>query len=206
MDMIQASWVDLVILGLLGFGMVRGRTRGMSQEVLDLLKWLFAVLLSIYLYKPIGGLLAEHTPLTFLHGYLITYTLIILTVYLIFSKLKTAYSERIVEKDAFGDGEYYLGIFSGLLRYCCVILILMNFLHARHYFPYEANARVESQMKDFGMVFFTVPGLQKEVFQQSVFGRFTSNTLIPFMVEPTPAQDKDIDRYRRSVRARERRR
>ena len=52
------SWVDLLTLALVIAGVCRGRKRGMSEELLDLIKWLLTVVIAGRLYQPLGRVLA----------------------------------------------------------------------------------------------------------------------------------------------------
>ena len=205
MDYIRISWVDLVIVTLLVVGMVRGQKRGISQELLDLLKWAVALVAGAFLYYPLGTLLASYTPLSHLTSFVGVYVIIVLASVLSFSAIKKAVGEKLMSSDAFGDGEYYLGIFGGLTRYLCVILLVLSLINARHYQGHEAQARVQSQLNNFGMVFFTMPEFQEEVFQQSMLGRLTQDYLSLLLIVPTPADDKVLAAHRRAVQARERR-
>ena len=203
MENIQFSWVDLVIVVLLIVGMVHGRKRGASLELLDVIKWMVVVVAGAVLYRPVGDFLASTTPLTHLLSYIVVYVFTMLVTLYTFAAIKTSVGEKILTSDAFGDGEYYLGIFAGFTRYFCVILVVLSLINARHYQPHEANARIESQMYNFGMVFFTMPGFQKEVFQQAMLGRLTQDYLSLALIEPTPSDDNVMGAHRRAVKARE---
>ena len=50
----QLTWFDLVVLGLVAYGIFRGRKRGMSEELLDVFQWLCIVVLGALLYSPLG--------------------------------------------------------------------------------------------------------------------------------------------------------
>ena len=78
------SWVDLLAVGLLVVGIIRGRTRGMSEELLDLVKWLITVVAAGNLYQPLGQFLAESTPFSLLSCYVAVYCGLIIVIKLIF--------------------------------------------------------------------------------------------------------------------------
>lgn len=202
-EKLPIGWFDLVLVTLLIIGMVRGRKRGVSEELLDVLKWLSIVLVGTFLYRPVGDLLVSLTPFSHLSCYVGTYGIIVATGWMIFASIKQAVGEKVVASEAFGDGEYYLGIFAGGFRYACIILVVLTFIHARQYQPHEANTQVASQMKDFGMVFFTVPILQDEVFKYSFLGRQIDTYLTPFMIEPIALESKGLGQKGSAVRARE---
>src|SRR5881394_2125757 len=51
------SWVDCAVLILLVVGLWRGRKRGMSEELLDIVKWAIIVVAAGILYEPGGRFL-----------------------------------------------------------------------------------------------------------------------------------------------------
>lgn len=204
MEYLQISWVDLVLASVLVIGMARGRKRGISEELLDMLKWLFIVLVGAVAYAPLGDLMADLTPFSHYSCYVAVYGFVVLAGLILFSSIKTAVGEKIVASEAFGDGEYYLGIFAGAFRYCLIILVVLSFIGARQYQPHEANSRVQSQMKNFGMVFFTMPQFQDEVFKHSFLGRQVDEYLSPFMIRPTTSENKALGSSNRRVNARDR--
>ena len=53
------GWVDLLVVVLLVVGVLRGRKRGMSEELLDVIKWSLIVLVAGLLYEPGGRWLAN---------------------------------------------------------------------------------------------------------------------------------------------------
>ena len=55
------SWVDVMVVALLGVGIWRGRKRGMSEELLDIVKWALIVVVAGFLYEPGGRFLTSMT-------------------------------------------------------------------------------------------------------------------------------------------------
>jgi uncharacterized membrane protein required for colicin V production len=201
MQIYQPSWVDLAIVAILFLGMVRGKKRGMSEELLDVIKWIIVVVAGAYLYEPLGGYLADVTPFSLLSCFITVYSLIILSVVLVFGSIKQAVGEKILESDAFGDAEYYLGIVAGFVRYACVLLVVMSLIHARHYTADEIAQNRKVQMDNFGMVFYTLYEFQGDVFNESILGRSTKDYLSPYLIRSTSPEQKSLGRN--GVRARE---
>ena len=56
-ETLSLSWVDLAVALLLGVGLWRGRKRGLSEELLDIIKWTLIVLVAGLLYEPGGRFL-----------------------------------------------------------------------------------------------------------------------------------------------------
>lgn len=206
MEALSVSWVDFVVVAVLGFGLWRGRKRGMSEEFLDIVKWVVTVLAAGFLYQPVGQLLSQSTSvLSTLACYVGTYLTLVLVIAIVFSYIKRGAGEKITGSDAFGSGEYYLGMISGTLRYGCILLVTFAFLNARAYSPEEIKASERYQLDNFGSSFFmTLPDLQREVFAQSMAGRCVRDYLGFVLIQPTPAGGKQLGGAENIAHARER--
>lgn len=181
------SWVDFVVLLVLGFGIWRGRKRGMSEECVDIVKWFVTVLAAGLLYRPLGQLLHETAGVFGLLGsYITAYLLVLLLVAIVFSYIRRGVGDKLIGSDVFGSGEYYLGMLSGMGRYTCILIVAFAFLHARYFSPEELKANEKYQLDNFGSNFFiTLPDLQREVFSQSIAGRCVKEFLGFVLIEST---------------------
>jgi uncharacterized membrane protein required for colicin V production len=182
------SWVDLAVALLLVVGLWRGRKRGMSEELLDIIKWAVIVVAAAFLYGPGGKLLASMSLFSPLSCYLTVYLGVMLVVMTVFGFIRRGAGAKLVGSDVFGSAEYYLGMVAGFFRYTCIILVVMAFLNARYYTPEELRATAKYQQDNFGSSFFpTLPDLQQEVFTRSYSGRFTREYLNVVLIQPTPS-------------------
>lgn len=170
---IGVSWVDFVVVLVLGFGIWRGRSRGMSEELVDIVKWVITVISGALLYGPLSILIQESTRVfTPLTASLIAYLTIVVVIAVAFFYIRKHTEERLTGSDTFGTGEYYLGMLSGMSRYACILIVAFAFLNARQYSAEELKASEKYQMDNFGSNFFmTIPDLQRAVFTESIFGR-----------------------------------
>ncbi len=167
------SWVDFVVVLVLGFGIWRGRKRGMSEELVDIVKWVITVIAAALLYRPLSVILQQSTSFfSPLAGSVTAYLSIVAIIAVAFFYIRKRTEEKLTGSDTFGSGEYYLGMISGMARYACVLIVAFAFLHARQYSADEIKASEKYQMDNFGSHFFlTLPDLQRAVFSQSIFGR-----------------------------------
>lgn len=206
MQSISVSWVDIVVVGALGFGLWRGRKRGMSEEFLDIVKWVVTVIAGGFLYQPIGQLLSQSTSVvSTLACYIGTYLALVLIIAIAFSYIKRGLGEKLSGSDAFGSAEYYLGMISGTFRYACILIVAFSFLNARAYSPEEIKASEKYQLDNFGSSFFlTLPDLQREVFSQSVAGRAVREYLGFALIQPTAPGGKQLGGANNIAHARER--
>jgi len=192
-DPARLSWVDLVIIGLLIIGVLRGRKRGMSEELLDLLKWLLIVVVAAQFYQPVGDLIAVNSMFSRLSWYLAIYVTIILAVKIIFSLIKKRVGEKLVGSDIFGRAEYYLGMSAGAVRYACVIIVIMAVIHARLFTREEIDDDRKMQTENFGTISFpTHASLQQEIFEKSFIGSAVKDHLSLLLIKATPPEQKGL--------------
>lgn len=203
METLGIGWVDLLVVTLLIIGVVRGRKRGMSEEVLDVIKWVLILGVGSLCYAPIGGILSDATPFSRLSAYLTTYLVIIAVFMVVFSFLKRQLGGKILGSDTFGNAEYYLGMCAGGVRYASMIFVAMALLHARYYSPADVKAELKYQIDTYGSNIF--PGLcnfQHMVFTESMAGRLTESFLPVLLIKPTAPEDKGLSTAR-LIKARE---
>lgn len=187
------SWVDLLVVVLLMVGVLRGRKRGMSEELLDVIKWAVIVVAAAALYAPLGQYLSKVSLFSLLSCYVGVYGLVVLLTMLLFSFLRHNVGAKLVGSDTFGSAEYYLGMMAGCFRYACIILVGMAFLNARYYSPAEVRAKSKYQHDNFGSSFFlTLPDIQQEVFVDSLTGRIAHNYLNIALIRPTVGSSKPV--------------
>lgn len=191
-DSFGVNWIDLLIVGLLIVGLFRGRKRGMSEELLDVLKWTIILVLAGVAYEPFGRMMSSGSMFSLLSCYLTAYMLILLTIVLLFAYVRRRVGDKLLSRDAFGNAEYYLGMMAGAYRYTCVILVCMAFLNARYYSVGEIRAQAHFQKDNFGDISFPTLGeFQHTVFQGSLMGRLAQDYLHPLLIRPTAPGVKD---------------
>ena len=130
LDNLPVNWFDAVVLGMLIIGLFRGRKRGMSKEILPLLKWVSLVLVCGFWYPMAAQLLVNTASLGQVPSCIFGYLLLAFVVVLVFMFLKWLLASRLGENNLFGGGEYYLGMLSGMIRFACMLLAVLALLNA----------------------------------------------------------------------------
>lgn len=197
----QLTLFDLLVLGLIGYGVFRGRKRGMSEELLDVFQWLLIVVLGALIYSPLGKLVSRTAGFSLLLSNIIGYVLIALVIKLVFSMIKRNVGEKLVHADTFGRFEYYLGMIAGTVRCLCILIFALSFLHAKYISDAERAATAKMQQDNFGSISFpTLGSLQQTIFYESYSGKFIKKNLQAQMIKPTgaagPAPSDTIGRRR----------
>jgi uncharacterized membrane protein required for colicin V production len=202
------NWFDVALVLILGFGFWRGRKHGMSREFLKVTMWLSIVLAAGFGYAILGDYFVEQKIIKSVFGtqvtektaaYISAYLLIAFVVWIVFVFISSGLKKKLEGSNAFGSGEYYLGITSGMIRWACITVFALALLHAPVYTKAEIAAKQAYNnrwygggMKDFKGDFFpTLDELQEAVFDDSLLGpsiRSGVNSLLINSV--TPAKQK----------------
>lgn len=184
---LSIAYIDLVVVALIAFGIFQGRKRGISGELLDVVKWIGIVVVGGMGYQPLTRMLGSYVPeMSHLTGYILVYCGVILLFMLVFGSLKHTFGEKIAAGDTFGAAEYYLGMVAGAVRFCCIIVATMALIHAREYTRVEVQAREKQQEDNFGSIrFFRLYSLQADIFQSSLTGRTLEQIAPSLLIKAT---------------------
>jgi uncharacterized membrane protein required for colicin V production len=196
------NWFDIAVVGLLIFAFYRGRKNGMSREALPTAFWLVVVIGAGFGYSVLGDLLQRTGVISKVFGKsvnehtfscVICYLAITLVVFLIYSQLAKVFREKVSGSNAFGGGEYYLGIIAGIIRFSCILIFFLAFLNA----PYYSDADIAAQKaynnrwfgggeKNFsGDLIPSVSEVQDSVFRQSLIGQAIKSNLGVLLIQGT---------------------
>jgi membrane protein required for colicin V production len=189
------NYVDVIIVVLLVVGIFRGRKRGMSEELLTFLQWLIIVIGGSFVYQPLGGLIKQMAPFSLLVCHVMAYVLFALVVKLLFSQIQRAVGEKILGSNAFGISEYYLGMLAGMIRFGCVMLMIMALVNAREITQQERIEMAQFQSKNFeGISFPTFGSLQQSILVESFGGSQVKQHLGFLLIKSTTWQSAPLRR------------
>jgi uncharacterized membrane protein required for colicin V production len=189
------NWFDIALVLFLVAGAFRGRKRGMSQELLPLLKWVTVVAVCGFFYLPVAEMISQSTVASLLSASYMAYLGMALLVVLVFMLISSQLGGKIVGSDMFGKSEYYLGILSGMVRFACILVFGLSLLNARSFTQKEIDARNRYVQYNYSNDFF--PALfqvQDQVFRESLAGPMIHSQLGCVLIQPVPAETKPIKR------------
>jgi uncharacterized membrane protein required for colicin V production len=183
---------DCIFLGTLTAGLLRGRKVGMSEELLSLLKWLSVVVIGAIAYQPLGQLFAAYNRVfSLLSCYIMAYITATLLILGTFALIKRSFGGKLLGSDVFGRAEYYLGMGSGLVRFCCILIACLAILNARSYSTAEVRAMENFQNREFGSNYFpTYYSVQATVFENSLCGPWIRDYLGFLLIKRTQPENK----------------
>ncbi len=187
------GWVDFVTILVVLIGVVRGRKRGLSEELLDTTMWLIIVIAGAFLYRIMGNILVQKPILSLLTYYILSYIAVALAVKIIFVFIKKKFGQKMVESDIFGRLEFYGGMAAGSVRFLCMYLFALSLLHAPHYSPEYWEQRAKDVDYNYGSDFFPHPcKIQRSVFENSFTGKNTKKYLAILLIEQTDGSSRSV--------------
>ncbi len=189
------NWFDLLFACVLIAGVLRGRKNGMSGELLLLLQWVTILFACAKMYESLGATLAATAQMSRLSSYLIAYVGIAILVKAIFSLIRHVLKGKLLSADFFGKTEYYLGMIAGMVRFSCVVLVLLALLNARQFTEAEILRDLQFQREAYGAHFFPkLYTVQQQVFERSATGLFIRQNLGGLLITPTPPESVKFQR------------
>jgi uncharacterized membrane protein required for colicin V production len=194
LDQLPINFFDLVVIVVVVAGIARGRKHGMSEELLSLLAWLAILFGCAAVYEPAGLMVGSFTKMfDRLSCYLLAYVGGALLVLLLFAGIKRALDGKLLGSDIFGRLEYYLGMGSGVVRFCCMLLAALALLNARYFSPTEVRAMQRYQDDVYGSDYFpTLHSVQATVFDKSLTGPWIKQNLGFLLIKPTEPENKEL--------------
>ena len=179
------NYIDGVFAVWLVVGVILGRRRGMTKELLPTLKWLGVVLLAGLFYLPASGFIFKNANGAFslLTSKISAYVAIALGVNLIFLSVKQAIGEKLTGSDYFGRAEYYLGMISGFIHAACIIIVMIALMNARVYSDAELAEEIKIQKKNFEDIRFpTYISVQHAILKESFSGKLIKGNLYSVLI------------------------
>ena len=184
-DELGLSWFDIAVVVLLWIGVMRGRARGISNQIVELFQWLLTVFLGVMLYVPIGRALQPHLQVSTVAAHAIAFLLVAGVVKLIAARLANAFSERLLNGDYFGSWEYPLGVVAGALIHAAMLMAALSLVRVKLVTPDEFARSQKKEGAEMGSEFLPDMGrLQAEIFRQSPTGRFIERECAHLMIQP----------------------
>lgn len=185
LDELNLAWFDGAALLLLWIGLIRGRTKGISGQLLELLQWLGTVFLGALLYRPVGHWLQPHLQVSSVAANVIAFLLIAGLLKLAIARLENGISEKLLSGDYFGRMEYPLGMLAGVLIHAAMLLAALSLTRARLVTTEELNLARKKQLAELGSNFFPDLGkVQEEIFEKSMSGRFINQHFAQHLIQP----------------------
>jgi len=190
------NYFDVFVIVWLLIGLLRGRKRGLSQELLPTLQWLGIVIVGGMFYWTLSPQVHQYAQLSALWSNIWAYLLIALGIHLIYLWFKQMLATKLVEKDPFGRAEFYVGMMAGVVRFGCMLLAAMCLMNSRVVTATELAQTEKFQEAWFSDIRFPTYGeFQQDVLFKSFTGNLVESNLKSILIvsinSPAPAKKGD---------------
>jgi uncharacterized membrane protein required for colicin V production len=193
LDRLPINVFDVVCVAVLIAGILRGRKHGMSEELMNVLKWLLIVVGCSMFYERAGDFLSQSAPFSRLASFIMVYVTGAAIILGCFALVRHSLGGKLVGSDIFGGAEYYLGMGAGLVRFGCMLLAALALLNARYFSPQEVKAMEKFQNDAYGSNFFpTLQSIQSSVFEKSLSGPWIREHLSCLLIKPTKPEAREV--------------
>jgi uncharacterized membrane protein required for colicin V production len=182
------NYFDIIVIGWLLVGFARGRSHGMTRELLPTIQWVLIVVLAGLFYSPLSSLIYQGTSHAFnrLWSNITAYVLIGFAIHLFFLWIKQGVGDKLAGSDYFGRAEYYLGMTAGFLRFAAILIVMCALMHSRIYTQAELAEDEKVQKKNFEDIRFpTYMSVQHTILLESITGRLMEKGLHPVLIVST---------------------
>jgi hypothetical protein len=180
------NFFDILVLAILVAGLIHGRKRGMTGEVVSSVKWLIIMVVCAVVYQPIGKGLVELRALSLFSAYMLAYLGAAFALLVLFAVFEKRWRNKLEGTDTFGRAEYYWGMAAGVVRASCMLMVFLALLNAPEFEPADVKAMKKYQNENFGSEFFpTWHSVQSDIFEHSLVGPYIRQDLAFLLIEPT---------------------
>lgn len=187
------GWFDVLAVILAVIGVLQGRRRGMSQELLDFFMWVGIVAGGAYMCRQAAPYLIKWTGLSQLSAHLLGYLATVVVVWFIFMLLKNAFRDKLAGSDFFGRLEYPLGILAGIIRFLCILVLLAALVNAKFLTEEQKERDRKQQEKELGSSFFpTLGDIQDGIFKKSFLGAQLMKHVPFLLIPPSRSEGEDL--------------
>src|ERR1700677_2740900 len=104
---LNVDYVDFIVVVWLIIGLLYGRKRGMTQELLPAIQWVAIVVVAGLFYRSLSVLIRDYARFEPLWSNISAYVLIAFGIHLVYLWMKHMFHQKLIGSDMFGRAEYY---------------------------------------------------------------------------------------------------
>lgn len=136
MGFIRYHWFDVVFLIIIVSGLLYGRKRGLSVELLPVANWIAIVVIGGIFAEPLGAPIASMIKIQPNAAFVFAYLFLAAGVTYVFWQIRQTVAKGLPGSDYFGAGEFPLGAAAAAIRFGCILFACLALLSAQ-YIPEE---------------------------------------------------------------------
>ncbi|HUD48975.1 MAG TPA: CvpA family protein [Candidatus Baltobacteraceae bacterium] len=177
------NYVDLIVVVWLIIGLLYGRKRGMTQELLPTIQWVAIVVVAGLFYQPLSAQIQQYAHFEPLWSNVSAYLLLGFGVHLVYLWVKHLLHHKLIGTDMFGKGEYYFGMLAGMVRFGCMVIMVCALMNSRIVTKAELAKTEKAQSDAFSDIRFPTYGtIQQAVLVESYSGSLIETNLHSVMI------------------------
>jgi uncharacterized membrane protein required for colicin V production len=188
---LNVNYVDLIVVVWLIIGLLYGRKRGMTQELLPTIQWVAIVVVAGFFYPPLALIIRQYARFEPLWANIFAYVSIAFAIHLVYLWLKHLINQKLIGTDMFGRMEYYLGMIAGVIRFGCMVIMACALMNSRIITKAELAKTEKLQSDAFSDIRFPTYGsIQQAVLFESCTGNLIETNLSSVLIAtalPKPA-------------------
>jgi uncharacterized membrane protein required for colicin V production len=186
---LSINYVDFFVVVWLIIGLMYGRKRGMTQELLPTLQWVAIVVVAGLFYRSLSLLIHQYARFEPLWSNIFAYVLIAFGVHLVYLWVKHVIHQKLIGTDMFGRGEYYFGMIAGMVHFGCMLILVCALMNARIITKAERAKTEKVQSEAFSDIRFPTYGsIQQAVLFESYTGGLIETNLNSIMIATVAAK------------------
>jgi uncharacterized membrane protein required for colicin V production len=197
------NYVDLIVVVWLIVGLIHGRKKGMTQQLLPMLQWVAIVIVAGMFYQPFGLIIRQYAQFEPLWSNILAYLLIGFGIHMVYLWTKHLIQQKLVGSDLFGRAEYYFGMVAGMIAFACMLIVACALMNSRIYTKAELASTEKAQSDAFSDIRFpTFGSIQQEVLFQSYTGCLVRTNLSPVLIKsvmPGPPRGESLAHRQESL-------
>ncbi len=201
MGYLRYHWFDLVTLVIVVAGLLYGRKRGLSVELVPLIHWFTLIVICGTFCESLGAPIAKLIKIQPNAAFVFVYLLLAVGVSYVFWTIRKTLARGLPGADHFGAAEFPLGAAAAALRFVCILFAGLSLMNAS-YIPEEELAEpIYSYMRDESEGLQPVD-LHRSVFVRSWSGRWLKYSFGPWIINSQPPVEYDsviLDGYHKGM-------
>jgi uncharacterized membrane protein required for colicin V production len=180
---LNVNYVDLIVAVWLIMGLLYGRKRGMTQELLPMIQWVAIVVVAGLFYEPLSLQIQQYAHFEPLWSNILGYVLIAFGIHLVYLWIKHLIHQKLIGSDMFGRAEYYFGMIAGVVRFACMLIMVCALMNSRIITNTERAKTEKAQSDAFSDIRFPTYGsIQQSVLVESYTGSLIETNLSSVLI------------------------
>ncbi len=190
MSLFPISWFDAFLVGVIIFGVYRGKKTGALPQILSFCHWTLTLVICSFLYAAPARWLSKLWHMQPDALGLMIYPIELAVVGSVLLFIRYLFECKVGTKVSFGRCENYVAMLAGAARFFVILLTAMAWLSGCYVTEHDLRDYKKSIDDNFGGIDLpTISTINNDVFHGSFSGRFVKEYLKLVLMEAAPRID-----------------